>query len=256
MYKIQSKVDKNMSKFCNGSTPWSPQIQTYHDQIYQWHRILQIKTGVFASKNIIKKLFIKLGEYLGQYLSVDTALGKLKEAWKEYRAAKMVASELRKIFQEELMARKAINCKVKPENLQKMMIQDEQAREEGRESRQLWIWNNKCLVLKAKVTDFVTDIIIIVETQEEVMAAAAESDLRHRSQSTGTIFYLLLLEDAFGTCANNKANCNDVIAGSFTLAKDANPFTVSLLQDLEQSASLKDKELNAFTINPSAHHQT
>ena len=72
---------------------------------------------VLSSKNAIKKLSIKLGEYSGQYLSAEVALQKLKGASKEYRAAKKVASELRRTFQEELMTRKAIDQKVPPENV-------------------------------------------------------------------------------------------------------------------------------------------
>ena len=63
--------------------------------------------GVLTSKNTIKKLSIKLGKYSGQYLSAAEALQKLKDAWKEYRVAKKIASALRKTFQEELIARNA-----------------------------------------------------------------------------------------------------------------------------------------------------
>ena len=59
--------------------------------------------------NVIKKLSIKLGKYSGQYLSAAEALENLKGAWKEYRATKKIASALRKTFQEELIARKAVD---------------------------------------------------------------------------------------------------------------------------------------------------
>ena len=98
-----------MSKFYNGTTPWSPQIQTHQDWIDYWHIILRIKTGVLTSKNTIKKLSIKLSEYSGQYLSAAEALKKLKEVWDKYRAAKKITSTLRKIFLEELVARKAVD---------------------------------------------------------------------------------------------------------------------------------------------------
>ena len=154
MHKIGSKVDTKMSKFYNGTTPWSPQIQTHQDRIDYLHSILQIKTGVLTSKNAIKKLSIKLGKYSSQYLSAAAALKKLKGAWKEYRAAKKIASDPRKTFQEELMAQKAIDCQVPPELLQKRMIRKDRARHECREFRQISRRNNKCPLLKAEVTDF------------------------------------------------------------------------------------------------------
>ena len=33
IHKIRSGVDSQLSKFYNGSTPWSPQIQTHRDRI-------------------------------------------------------------------------------------------------------------------------------------------------------------------------------------------------------------------------------
>ena len=79
MHKIRSEVDSNISKFYNGTTPWPPQIQTHRDRIDYWHSIIRIKTGVFTSKNAIKKLSIKLGEYSGQCLSAAEALKNWKE---------------------------------------------------------------------------------------------------------------------------------------------------------------------------------
>ena len=72
-----------------------------------------------------------------------------------------------------------------------------------------------------------------METQEEIVAAAAESNLRCQSQTVGTSFCLPPLEDAFGTCANNEANCHPVIAGTFIPPEGSDPFAVSLLQALE-----------------------
>ena len=112
MHQIRSEVDAKLSKFYNGSTPWSPQIQTYWDRIDYWHAILRTKTGVLTSKNTIKRLSIKLGEYSGQYLNAAEALSKLKCAWKEYRAAKKIAQALRLTYQEEIMSRKAIDRKI------------------------------------------------------------------------------------------------------------------------------------------------
>ena len=72
------------------------------------------------------------------------------------------------------MVQKAIDHQVPLELLQKMLIWEERARQEGRESRQIYGRNNKCPVLNAEVTDFVTRITIIVQEQEEIVAAATE----------------------------------------------------------------------------------
>ena len=71
----------------------------------------------------------------------------------------------------------------------------------------------------------------------------------------GTAFCLLPLEDVFGPCTNNEANCNDVIVGSFMSPDGADPFTVSLRQILEQPTSLRNKGVIDFTITPATHSQ-
>ena len=54
-------------------------------------------------------------------------------------------------------------------------------------------------------------------------------------------------------CANNEANCNNVIAGSFIPPEGSDPFALSLLQALEQPTSLSDKGLIDFTVTPASH---
>ena len=78
--KIQMEVDKYINQFFTGAIHWSPTIQIHRDRIDYWHRVLRIKTGVLTSKNAIKKLSIKLGEYSGHYLTALACLNKLKNA--------------------------------------------------------------------------------------------------------------------------------------------------------------------------------
>ena len=122
-----------------------------------------------------------------------------------------------------------------------MMIREERSRQEGRDSKQIRGRNIKSPVLKDEVTDCITGISRIVETQEEIVAAAAESNLRRQSETAGTASCLPPLEGAFGSCANNEANCHAVIAGTFIPPEGADPFAVSLLQALEQPSSLSPR---------------
>ena len=95
------------------------------------------------------------------------------------------------------------------------MICEERARQEDRDSRQIRGRNTKSPDLKAEVIDFNTCITRVVETQKEIVAAAAESNLRRQTQTAGTVFCLPPLEDAFDPCANNEPSCHAVIAGTF-----------------------------------------
>ena len=165
-------------------------LHSYLGRIDYLHAILQTKTGVLTSKNKIKRLSIKLGEYSGHYLNIAETLKKLKGAWKEYRATKKLAHALRITFQEEIIARKSIDRKVTTEQLTKMMIREERARQENRDSRQTCGRKTKSIVLKAKVTDFITGITGVIETQEKIVAAAAKFNLRGQIQTAGTAFCL------------------------------------------------------------------
>ena len=72
--KIQLEVDKSLGQYFNGAILWSPQIQVHRDRIDYWHCILRIKMGVLTSKQALKRLSIKIGEYSGQYLTTLACL--------------------------------------------------------------------------------------------------------------------------------------------------------------------------------------
>ena len=110
--------------------------------------ILCIKTWVLTSKNAIKKLSIKLGEYSWHYLTALAWLDRLKIATGSLREASL----------EEKNARKAHDRKVTTDNMVKLLRKEQRLIQEGR--------NNKQPVLKAEVTDFITGITKTVCTQE------------------------------------------------------------------------------------------
>ena len=121
-----------------------------------------MKIRVLTSKKAFKKN--KIREYSGQYVTTLAALDNLKIAWKEYQVAKKEAAALQKTFLEDEIARKAQDRDVSKENMVKMMIKEERAIQEGIDSRQIRGRNNKQLVLKAEITDFITGKITTVYT--------------------------------------------------------------------------------------------
>ena len=67
-------------------------------------------------------------------------------------------------------------------------------------------------------------------TQEEIVVAAAKSNLRRQSQTVGTTFCQPALFDAFGPCADNEDDCFGVVDGTFVAHKGAEPYAVSILK--------------------------
>ena len=101
------EVDKLLGQFSNVAILWFPIIQVYQDQIDYWYCIFWMKMGVLTSKNAIKKLSFKIGEYSGQELTSLACLDKLKISWEEYQVAKKDVWALQKTFLDGKVARKA-----------------------------------------------------------------------------------------------------------------------------------------------------
>ena len=129
------EVDKSVGQFFTGAIHWSPTIHVHRDRTDYWHRVLCINTRVLTSKNAIKKLSIKLGEYSGHYLIALACLNKLKKAWKEYRAVKKEDWSLRQTFLEDKIARKAHDKNVTTENMVLMLEREQRSIQKGVESR-------------------------------------------------------------------------------------------------------------------------
>ena len=168
-------------------------------------------------------------------------IDKFKIAWKEYQVAKKDAAALRSAFLENQIARKAYNTKITSEDMVKMLRKEQRAIQEGYNSRQIRGRNNKQPVLKGKVTDFITGIIKTVYTQEEIVIAATESNLRRQSQTVGTVFRRPPLMDAFGPCVDNEENCLGVLGGTFVPHPDTDPYAVLLLETMVQPQFLREK---------------
>ena len=130
--------------------------------------------GVLTSKNDIKRLSIKLGECLGQYLTALVYPDKLKIVWKEYGVAKKEIWVLWKSFPDDKIARKSHDRNMTMENMGKIMKWEQWSIQEGVDLRQIIIRNNKQSVLKVEITDFITGLTTTMYTQEKNVAAATK----------------------------------------------------------------------------------
>ena len=109
------------------------------------------------------------------------------------------------------------------------------------DSRQIRGRNNKQPVLKVDITNFITGITIMVYTQEEIIAAATESNLQRQSQTVGTVFQQPALFGALNLYADNQENYLGVLDGSFIPHEDPDPYVVSLLEFMVQPQSHRDR---------------
>ena len=116
----------------------------------------------------------------------------------------------------------------------KMLRKEQRSIRESHDLQQIRGRNNKQPVLKVKITDFITESVRTVYIQKEIAITAAESKMRHQSQTVGTTYRQPPLMDAFGPCADNKENYLGVLDGTFVLHPDADPYAVLLLETMVQ----------------------
>ena len=84
-------------------------------------------------------------------------------------------------FLQKIIARQAEDINTPTEHIKNMLKREQRSIQEGIDSKQIWGKNNKQPVLKAEITDFITGITRTVYTQEEIVVATAESNLRCQS---------------------------------------------------------------------------
>ena len=87
-------------------------------------------------------------------------------------------------------------------------------------------------VIKAIARCPVTGDPIIVDKQESIVAAAAESNLLRQTQSEDTAFRKFPLLEEFGYCAQEIDNINAVINGTYTPPAGTDQYTSEFLEAL------------------------
>jgi hypothetical protein len=133
-----------------------------------------------TSRTAIKRLSIKIGEYLGYYLSTAEAIVKLKEAIRAYKGAKKEAFKMRVGFIETLVQAVAKDAEKDPKMVRKGMNREKQAKDQGRVARTIGKRNIKEPVLKGVALCKETGLQKLVNTQESLVQAVAESNLRRQ----------------------------------------------------------------------------
>jgi len=105
--RIRKKEGSKLRIFHTGPIPWSPRLQVFRDAIEYWNRCIRLQLGVMTSRQAIKRLAKKIGEYAGIYSSLAVCINQLKLAHKAYKEAKKDATKWRTCIQETFVTAKA-----------------------------------------------------------------------------------------------------------------------------------------------------
>ena len=116
-FKIRKDIEKKLSRFFNRAHPFPLILQQARDRVELWTRTVCNKSNVATSLTKIKRLSIKLKEYSGHFISKSKAVKMLKKAKRVRSKVENEASKIQNVFIEELMKKRAKDCKVSVETL-------------------------------------------------------------------------------------------------------------------------------------------
>ena len=112
----------------------------------------------------------------------------LKKAKKARNKIEKEAYKLRLKFKTYLKERTAKDCRVSVEILEKQQARGKKAKEVGDMSKKIRERDFRSPVLKATVIDPVSNEVVFIEIQRELVQAAAASNRKRQSRTEGTPF--------------------------------------------------------------------
>jgi hypothetical protein len=110
-----------------------------------------------------------------------------------------------------------------PKMVRKRMNREKQAKDQGRVARTIGKRNIKEPVLKGVALCKEAGLQKVVDTQEYLVEAVAESNLRRQTQAEFTPFRSSTLLEDFGYCEENYENIQSVLDGTYTPPPGTDP---------------------------------
>jgi hypothetical protein len=96
-------------------------------------------------------------------------------------------------------------------------------------------------VLKGVALCKETGLQKVVDTQESLVQAVAESNLRRQTQTEFTPFRSSPLLEDFGYCGENYENIQSVLDGTYDPPPGTDPYAIEFIRELEMPESIRAK---------------
>ena len=110
-------------------------------------------------------------------------------------------------------------------------------------------------VLKATITDPVTNEVRFIETQNELVQAAAASNKKHQQRIESTPFRVQPLIQDFGYCADNKDNIEAVLNGTYVYNPATDEYAKEFIKALKMPDSIRERGTVNLKISPAQHKE-
>ena len=254
-FKIRKKVDKKLSKYFNGAHPFSPKLQRARDRVELWTRHKYRKNNVMTSLKSIKRLSIRLKDYSGYYSSKQQIVNNLKKAKKSRNKIEKEAYKLRLQFRKDLKEEIASKRRVSVDILEKQEAREKKAKEVGDMSKRIRERDFRSPVLKATITDPTTNEVVFIETQRELVRAAAASNRKRQSRTQGTPFRVQPLLQEFGYCADNRNNVEAVLNGTYECPPGTDKYAIEFIKMLKMPEPIRNRKTIDLVVTPEQHKQ-
>ena len=122
--------------------------------------------------------------------------------------------------------------------MKKMIQREEKARELGRICKDIHERNSRSPVVKATVILSITGVTTIIETQNEMVKAATESNHHHQYKTEGIAFRTAPLLQEFGYFADNKDNVDEFLNGTYMIPTGTDQYPEEFIKALATPNSI------------------
>ena len=102
--------------------------------------------------------------------------------------------------------------------------------------------NIRSPVLKATITNPVTNKVRFIKTQNELVQAAVASNKKRQCRTEGTPFRVQPLLQDFGYCTDNKNNVEAVLNGTYVCNPATDKYAKEFIKALKMPDSIREKK--------------
>ena len=140
--------------------------------------------------------------------------------------------------------------------MKKMLQREGKQKEIGRKSKYIRKQNTRAPVLKATLKCIDKGVTTIIDTQNEIFEAAAESNCCCQCKTEGTAFRTVPLLYEFGYCTDNKENVDAVLDRTYEIPLRTDKYSEEFIAALKMPPSIQCKDKITLSVSPEEHKIT
>ena len=248
---IRQEVEKQIRVVKRGEVPWSPKLQVKVDTVDLWLRVIKREQGLAVSGKTIERLMKKTGLFEAKNTSLETAIEKVKVAFKDYYKFKHQAPESRNAHNQRLAdALAEQNASTRAQELRKMGL-IEQQRRNGRIAKSIRGRGNKQPVVKVTARNAQGEEVEYNDMQG-IVEVCAKSNLTRQMKAHDTPFLQSPLIEEIGYQGEGHV-VPDILSGQYEPPDGIDNYAAELLQAMRMPEAISRAGPIQTTISRENH---